>query len=172
MNAQDGGANQYALSPTINPAKVLRWRLKIPAARTSSGARRIGPVHHGCPLQTEQPLLDRQAAAKSGQRAIRADDPMAGNDDRQWIGAIGETDGPAGPGLADAPRELPVGDRLAIWDALQLAPHVQLESRALRGERQIEQASGAVKIFLQLAHDRRERTRVSPPRAALDGAPR
>lgn len=36
----------------------------------------------------EKPLLQRQAAAVSGQRPVRADDAMTWHDDRDRIGAI------------------------------------------------------------------------------------
>ena len=85
-------------------------------------------AHRDRPLQRQQLPLDRQASAKAGQGAIGTDDAMAGNDDGQWICAIGEADGAAGAGLTDAPGQLPIGDGLTVGNALQLAPYAVLEN--------------------------------------------
>src|SRR5438874_1570715 len=48
----------------------------------------------GPPLQVEQGLLPVQAAAVTGERAVRPDDPVTGDDDRHRIAAVGGADGP------------------------------------------------------------------------------
>jgi SAM-dependent methyltransferase len=43
-------------------------------------------------LQRQQSFLDRQPAAVAGELAVTADHAMTGNDDRQGVAAVGETD--------------------------------------------------------------------------------
>ena len=43
-------------------------------------------------LQRQQTFLDRQPAAVAGELAVAADHAMTGNDDRQGVAAVGETD--------------------------------------------------------------------------------
>ena len=62
-------------------------------------------------FEIEQELLGRQAAAVSGQRAVGADHAMAGHDDRQRIGPVGQADRATGVRIADATRQFRVADR-------------------------------------------------------------
>ena len=78
----------------------------------------------------EQPLLARQAAAVAGQRAVRADDAMAGHDDADRVLAVGQARRAHRLGLADAPRQLGVADGLAAPDLAQRPPDALLERGA------------------------------------------
>src|SRR5690606_1501745 len=107
-------------------------------------------------LQGQQLALDRQAAAVTGEAAVRADDAMAGNDHRDGVAAIRKTDGAHGVGIAESPRDLAVAHRAAIGNLAQRIPHALLEGRAFGCQRQVELAPLAAEIFLQLANHLRE----------------
>src|ERR1700680_5041910 len=76
----------------------------------------------GGALVREQPALAVDAAAIAGQGAVGTDDAVAGYDDADRVGAVGEADGPHRPRPADAPRELAIGNRRAAGDVAQRAP--------------------------------------------------
>src|SRR6185295_5543503 len=69
-------------------------------------------------LQFQQELLARQAAAKTRQAAIGADDAVARNDHSDGVLAIGETDSTHGVGVADIDRLLAIAARRAIRNFL------------------------------------------------------
>ena len=71
-------------------------RRSVGLARFCICLRRVGA------LVGEQPLFAMEAAAVAGERAVGADDAMAGHDDADGIGTIRETDGADGAGTADA----------------------------------------------------------------------
>src|SRR5579872_5184072 len=81
-------------------------------------------------LVVEQPALARQAAAIAGQGAVRADHPMAGHDDGDRIGAVGEADRAARVGAPQLRREFAIGRRRAGWSGSQCRPYAALEKRA------------------------------------------
>src|SRR5262245_17799595 len=72
-------------------------------------------------LELEQCALDRQAAAKTRERAVGADHPMTRHDDRQWIRAVRESN--RARDAPDPARELAVGDRLAVGNRLERPPY-------------------------------------------------
>src|ERR1700686_4050352 len=97
---------------------------------TDPDLRRRQRPDAGGALMLEQPALALDAAAIAGQRAVGTDDAVAGYDDADRVGAVGEADGPHRPRPADTPRELAIGDRRAARDVAQRAPHRALERRA------------------------------------------
>src|SRR3989344_7929022 len=88
----------------------------------------------------EQPVFNRQrpAAGFSHEPAfpIRSNDAMAGNDNRNRIGAAGITHG-ACAGL-EFVCQLTIGKNASRGDALQRAPHTLLEIRTICGKWQAE----------------------------------
>ena len=82
----------------------------------------------------EQPALAIESPAIAGQRSVCADHPMAGNDDGDGIGAIGETDGARGRGAADLGGQSAVADAVPGRDAAQRVPDRALEIRAVGGD--------------------------------------
>ena len=91
-------------------------------------------------LQVQQRPLDRQAATESDERAGGPDDPVAGHDDGDGVGAVGSADGADGPGISDAAlleirRER--GIDLALegrrWDDLMRWKRGELLARPWRG---------------------------------------
>ncbi len=92
----------------------------------------------------QQRMLAPQAAAKTGERGVIADDAMAGDDDGNRIAAHGLRQGPDGARPADALRQLAVADGRPERQGQQAVPDRALEHRAARRQRQIEGAALAV----------------------------
>src|SRR5262249_9476201 len=101
-------------------------------------------------LEREQCALDVQAAAEPGERAVSADDPMTGHDDRQRIRAVCESHRAGTTADTETPRELAVGDRLPIWNRSECLPHAQLEAGALGCDGQVEAAARTAEILHEL----------------------
>src|SRR6201996_6591167 len=62
-------------------------------SRSSPGsvkARQVRLARYRGFFMREQPCFPGEAAAITGEAGVGADDPMAGYDDRDWIGAVGE----------------------------------------------------------------------------------
>jgi len=74
-------------------------------------------------FQVQQLALDRQAATKADQLAVFADNPVAGDDDRQWIAVIGHAHGAGCPGAVDGFSDVAVAGGLAVRNAFQGALH-------------------------------------------------
>src|ERR1019366_4761725 len=91
---------------------------------------------------------------------------MARHHDGDRVGPVGGAHRAHRPRRADRRRNLEVAARLPVGDALQFAPHAQLESRALHIQRQVEAPQLAGEIGPQLAR-RLARDRVSPGAATL-----
>src|SRR5262252_8122653 len=92
-------------------------------------------------LEREQCALDAQAAAEPGERAVSANDPVTGHDDRQRVRAVCESHRAGTTAETETPRELAVGDRLPIWDRSERLPHAQLEAGPLGCGGQVEAAA-------------------------------
>jgi hypothetical protein len=90
----------------------------------------------------EEPGLGVEAAGESGEVTVRAHHPMARNDDRDRVLAVGRADGSGLVLVAQTHGLFAVGDRLAEGDLLELVPGVALEVGTGRVERQIELGSG------------------------------
>ena len=77
-------------------------------------------------LQAEQRFLRVEAAAEAGQVAAGADHPVAGDDDRNRVSAIGGTDRADRFRAADPLGDVAVGAGRAVGDLLQLLEHAQI----------------------------------------------
>ncbi len=77
-------------------------------------------------------FFDGQTAAVSGEPAVGADDAMAGDDDGNGIGAVGQSHSARGVGVADAASEFAVGDGFTVRDFNEFAPDFLLEWCAFR----------------------------------------
>src|SRR6185295_6962681 len=137
-----------------------RTSRKEKAPHSTRGARAQGrprppssfeaqPAGEGA-FELEQAALHLEAARVAGERAVRADHPMAGDDDADRVVVIGEADRARGRGARQAARDLAVGAGGAERDPQELAPDGTLELRALRLERQLEIATGTAQVFGQL----------------------
>ena len=115
--------------------------------------------------------LNLQPAGIAGERAVRTDDAVAGDDDRDRVAVVGHADGTAGARIADGGGELAIGARLAIGDGAQRRPDPLLKCGAARGERQVECPPRARKVFPQLRLGRVEQGRgvLRAVRAEADG---
>ena len=102
------------------------------------------------PFMGDQPAFAVEAAAIAGQGRVGADHPVAGHNDGDRVGAVGEPDGAAGGGAADALGEVAVADRRAGRDAAQFGPDLALERCAAGLHRQtVECGEIAVEIGLE-----------------------
>src|SRR5690606_19857997 len=123
----------------------------------------------------EQPALGREAAREAGQRSVAADHPMAGDDDRDRVAAVGAADRSRGPGRGEHPRLLAVAAGLAERDPGQRRPGLALELAADCDEPKVELAAVAVEVLAHL-HGRlrasvaRDQPRAEPPRQPIDPA--
>jgi len=124
-------------------------------------AEKIGDARRA--FERQQRALDQQPAAEAGERAVGADDAVAGNDDRQRVRAVREAHGACASGVAEAARQLAIGDGLTIRDGPQRLPDRQLERRACGGQPQPEGAPPPGKVLAQLRAHVREWRRVRAP---------
>ena len=85
---------------------------------------------NGDALMAQQPTLALDAAAVAGERAVGADHPMAGHDQADRVGAVGQAHRPNRRRLADALREAAVAECRAGRDVAQGLPNRALEGRA------------------------------------------
>ncbi len=125
------------------------------AAKRANGARR---------LEREQRLLAIEPAAVTGQRPVRSDHAMAGNEDRDRIAAVRRADGTHRGRPAHASRDLRIADRLAIGNSAERVPDARLEWRADRRERQVERNALAREVRIE--HDGAAHRRARAPAAA------
>src|SRR4051812_29760625 len=89
----------------------LRSRLKQQFWPRRSGRHARKPR-----LVIQQPAFARQAAAVAGQRAIGPDDAVTRDHDGHGVRAVGQADGAASTGAAEAFGKLAVAARRAGWD--------------------------------------------------------
>lgn len=78
----------------------------------------------------EEPALALEATAIAGEGAVGPDHAMAGDDNAEGVGAVGQADGADGRGPPDARGKLRVGDCRPARNVAQSAPHVALEGSA------------------------------------------
>ncbi len=72
----------------------------------------------------EQEPLGFDTPAKAGQGLVRANDPVAGNHNRQRVCAVGTAHGTARGRASDACCQRAIRDRLAEGDVAQRAPNL------------------------------------------------
>src|SRR6478735_1630664 len=153
------------------PASSAAWMIRIDFSWSGSphAPNIIAPRHKGLTLTPvlprlrysiqrtypllvlEQRALGVKAAGVARQRAVGADHAVAGDDDRDLVAAVGAADR-AGD-AADLAREFAVGARLAVRDPAQRAPDVELERRAVFGERDVEPGPLAREVLVELARE-------------------
>lgn len=86
----------------------------------------------------EQSGLALNPPAIAAKPAIGAHHPVAGHQDREWVGAAGPGHGAGRVRLSDPSGKLAIGHGRAPGDRAKRAPDRPLECRAPRRERQVE----------------------------------
>ena len=113
---------------------ACRCRSSAPCSAICCSARgcsaSVGAPATRCALVLEQPALARQAAGVAAELAVRVDDAVARNHDRELVGAVRGAGGAHGLGPADGARELAHSSRFR-----------RAESSAARPRRRSETAS-------------------------------
>src|SRR5579863_3186055 len=104
-------------------------------------------------FEVEQETLELEAAAVAGERAVGADDAVAGDDHGDRVAPVGAADGAACRGASDRLGDLGVGPGLAVGDGDQGLPDAALESGAVRRQRQGELAAPAGEVLGELLPD-------------------
>lgn len=122
-------------------------------------------------FQRQQAALCLQPAGIARERAVRADDTVAGDEDRQRVAVVCHADGARCLRAADGGGNRTVAARLTVGDRAQRRPHAQLERRAARIKRQVKRAPCAREVFVQLRLGRVKQRRSVPRalRAEADG---
>ena len=88
---------------------------------------------------------------ETGEGAIFSDDPMAGDDQADGVGAVGAADGACGGRVANLDRDISVAACFAEGDLLESGPDFFLEGGADKIEGQIEITMFASEIGEDLA---------------------
>src|SRR6266700_1165048 len=135
-------------NPPVPP--LARWRTRPRLHNRTCPRRRRLEQRHQRPLMLEQPAFAIQAAAEAGQLTARPDHAVTGHDDGDRVLAVGGAHGASGARVAEAPRQLAVARGGAVGDGAEEIPHLPLEGRAGRLERQVERRPGAGEVLLQL----------------------
>jgi hypothetical protein len=170
---------------TMQPTMVSLWLRPTVAASTKaptgprreprgrwSAAGRPERQPSGPLFEVEQQALAVETAAVAGQGAGGADHPVAGEDDRDRVAAVGHADGPARAGTAEPGGELPVAGGVAVGDVGEQLPHLPLEAGAAERDGEVEDGEVAGEVGVQLLDRARERRRVGEPVGAeADGVP-
>src|SRR5258708_14490988 len=129
------------------PTRPERPRRILPARpfRTGGGSVGLGPLPRRARLggllaafPFDKRLLALYAPAVAAERAIAADDPVAGDDDGDRIGGAGTRHGSGGAGLPDPTREVSIARGGAGRDAAKRFPDLALEGSPAHIDRQIE----------------------------------
>src|ERR1700730_8466315 len=120
----------WMLTRRSRAPRAAHWLRRLVRAEKIGDARRT--------FERQQGALDVEPAAEAGQGAVRADDAVAGNDDRQRIRAVRKAHGACTTGVAETARQFGIGDGLTIRDGPQRLPDRQLERRASRSQPQRE----------------------------------
>ena len=103
----------------------------------------------------QKPAFAVDAAAIAGERAVGADDPVAGHHDGDRVLAVGGTGGADRRGPPGAPGQLAIGDRPAGGDLAQFGPDPLLEWRPLG-------LAGSLSIAADRPSDRRRARPTAP----------
>src|SRR3954464_5642465 len=103
-------------------------------------------------LDLEEGLLALDAAGVAGEGAVGADHPVAGDDDRDGVAAVGQADrAGGGVGLAEPLRDRAVRRGVAVADLEQLSPDGLLEVAPRRVEGEVELLEVALEVRRELA---------------------
>src|SRR3546814_5274925 len=111
--------------------------------------------------------LGSAAAGEAAELAVGGKHRVAGDEDRDRVGAAGGADGPRDG--AGGLGEVAVGLRMAVGDRQHLAPYGAVEVAAARLQGQVEGAAGAGEIVAQLL--RGVLQQIAVPLAAARGGP-
>src|SRR3989441_6993334 len=148
--------NAYLLmssSPLISP----RRRSSSPVFDSLSSGR--GPTSSRnerlAAFEREEPALRAEAAGVAAERAVARHYPMAGNDDRDRVGADRLARGARGSRVSGKARDPEVCGELAVRHPGRRGEDAPLERRErAQGHVDIERAPAAREIFVQLPKNR------------------
>jgi hypothetical protein len=113
----------------------------------------------------KQEPLDMDATAEAGQRAVRADHPMARQDERQRVPPVRRADcSRSRAAKPEPPCLLAVAHRLSVGDRCEGEPAAALEVGPVQFEGEVEHHAIAVEIFVKLTRGVRKHRR-APLRA-------
>jgi len=103
-------------------------------------------------LVLEEEPLQVDPATEAGERAVRADDTVAGQDDWQRVAPVRGADRSRGvASKAEPARLLAVAHRLPVRNGRKCEPAAALELRSLQLERQVERHEVAGEVGVDLA---------------------
>ena len=102
-------------------------------------------------FQLKQVFFDMYASRVASQAAIRANDPMTGDDNHDRVAVVGKPYCPEPFGTSDGFCNVFVSAGLSIGDILQGGPVFFLEFCTLGRQGQIKGSPLAGKVFVQLA---------------------
>ena len=131
-----------------------RSRSRPPDQRRLPGPGRA--ASRACTLELEQTAFAVDPPAVPGQIPVRADEPMAWDDDRDGILTVGCPNRASGEWLADSRRERAIRRRLSIWDLEQRGPHGDLKWRPVETERELEAVARSLEVLGELLGHGRE----------------
>ena len=119
---------------------------------------------HRLGLQVEQLVLDLGAAEVGAELSVGADDPVAGDDERQGVGGARGADGPHRLRVVHRGSHGLVAGGLPVADGRKVGQHRAAEpGREAEVERQVEAGAAPGEVLLELAGGL-----VEPPRGAQD----
>jgi hypothetical protein len=107
-------------------------------------------LKHRHALQAQQFPFHLQAATVAGERAVRADDAMTGNDDGHRVAMIGLSNRARCSGKAHGASQFRVTAGCSIWNPLQGLPAANLKRRAPQIEVTVKLPKFPLKISSQL----------------------
>lgn len=84
------------------------------------------------PFQLQKPFLPPEAPGVAGETAVGADNPVAGEEQGQFVFPHGTPDGLGGHGAVKAIGHVFVGAGLSVGNLPEHFPHLQLKGRAHR----------------------------------------
>src|SRR6478609_3945270 len=152
MTVSSSSSARLANARSSSPSAAIR-AFTFVTARQATGpaaAPSRSPEGGRAAFVGEQPGLGLDATAEAGQRAVGADDAMAGHDDADRVLAVGSADGAGLVRVPEPARLLAVADRLPVGDGAQRLPRPQLEVGAVRVERQVEVRAGSGEVLAEL----------------------
>ncbi len=117
----------------------------------------------------DQFLLAPQAAAIAGQRTVRADHTVAGNDDPDLVGSVRARHRPHGQRFVESPGNLAVTARLPCPDIEKLTPDILRKGAAMQHKRQVEGGQPALEKRVQLPFDQIVRVETARTEIAVTG---
>src|SRR5206468_6615181 len=125
------------------------------------GALRLvssAPEHHQSTLVLEQPALAIQPPAEAGERPVRSDDAMAGDDDGDRIFPVGGAHSAGEAHVAQAARHVAIAPRGPVRDGAEDIPHAPLKRRAGRVQGDVEGRGGPAEVLRELLAGSGEKT--------------